>query len=369
MLQIAQPTVSRHLKTLADEGWVEARQDGRHRATTASRPSARRRSARPLAGRARRASGPPGPRGRRRRAARRRPGRSDASGPPSSSLGRRAVGRGFARSCSVRRADSRRSSGCWTPDWTVGDLGAGTGALAGLWRRSSPGSIGVDRSDAMLDGGPASARRASTTWSSATATSRRSRSPTASSTSPSSRSCCTTWWTRPHVLAEVRRALGPGGRVVIVDMRVHERGVGYAEEMGHVWPGFDPDRVAGWLEDGGLRRRPGPTCCPRIRPRADPCCSSPPPFPAERRHPRITILPTSKETCLHDRHRYPSGAHAAVAGADRPAFKVKDLSLAAWGRNEIRLAEQRDARPHGRAQRNTDPSSRSPASRSPAPST
>ena len=31
VLQIAQPTVSRHLKTLAAEGWVEARADGRNR--------------------------------------------------------------------------------------------------------------------------------------------------------------------------------------------------------------------------------------------------------------------------------------------------------------------------------------------------
>ena len=31
---------------------------------------------------------------------------------------------------------------------------------------------------------------------------------------------------------------------------------------------------------------------------------------------------------------------AARTAADRPAFKVRDLSLAAWGRNEIRLAEQ-----------------------------
>ncbi|MDT8341542.1 MAG: adenosylhomocysteinase, partial [Longimicrobiales bacterium] len=31
---------------------------------------------------------------------------------------------------------------------------------------------------------------------------------------------------------------------------------------------------------------------------------------------------------------------AAATGADRPPFKVRDLSLAEWGRKEIRLAEQ-----------------------------
>ena len=34
------------------------------------------------------------------------------------------------------------------------------------------------------------------------------------------------------------------------------------------------------------------------------------------------------------------GARKAASQAERPPFKVKDLSLAAWGRNEVRLAEQ-----------------------------
>ena len=34
------------------------------------------------------------------------------------------------------------------------------------------------------------------------------------------------------------------------------------------------------------------------------------------------------------------GASSLTTAADRPAFKVRDLSLAEWGRKEIRLAEQ-----------------------------
>ncbi|MEQ1737559.1 MAG: methyltransferase domain-containing protein [Rhodoglobus sp.] len=56
----------------------------------------------------------------------------------------------------------------------------------------------------------------------------------------------------PTVLAEVRRTLKPGGRLVLVDMRVHDRGPSYAEEMGHVWPGFEADRVGRWLQDAGF---------------------------------------------------------------------------------------------------------------------
>jgi hypothetical protein len=35
-------------------------------------------------------------------------------------------------------------------------------------------------------------------------------------------------------------------------MRLHERGPSYAEEMGHVWPGFEPERVSGWLAAAGF---------------------------------------------------------------------------------------------------------------------
>jgi hypothetical protein len=34
-------------------------------------------------------------------------------------------------------------------------------------------------------------------------------------------------------------------------MRPHDRGREYAEEMGHVWPGFPVERMASWLDDAG----------------------------------------------------------------------------------------------------------------------
>jgi ArsR family transcriptional regulator len=54
------------------------------------------------------------------------------------------------------------------------------------------------------------------------------------------------------VLAEAHRALRPGGRLVVLDMRAHERGVEYAEEMGHVWAGFEPARITEWLAEAGF---------------------------------------------------------------------------------------------------------------------
>ena len=54
------------------------------------------------------------------------------------------------------------------------------------------------------------------------------------------------------VLAEVRRVLEPGGRLLVVDMLPHERAE-YQQEMGHVWLGFDEDRLGKFLASAGLR--------------------------------------------------------------------------------------------------------------------
>jgi SAM-dependent methyltransferase len=53
------------------------------------------------------------------------------------------------------------------------------------------------------------------------------------------------------VVAEAARALGPGGRLLIVDMLPHERDE-YRATMGHLWLGFDEGQLAAWLGDAGL---------------------------------------------------------------------------------------------------------------------
>ena len=54
-----------------------------------------------------------------------------------------------------------------------------------------------------------------------------------------------------HALAEVARALKPGGRILIVDMLPHDR-ESYRQQMGHVWLGFREDHVRRMLADAGF---------------------------------------------------------------------------------------------------------------------
>lgn len=248
VLQIAQPSVSRHLKTLSDEGWVEARQDGRlrhYRFATDIDDSARE-----LWSLVR--------------------GRLDGDDPYAADSERAAAvlhdrrlrsAEFFARA--AERWDETREElfgrdvrfapllGLLDAGWTVGDLGTGTGALARLLAPFVERVVGVDRSDEMLS----AARHRLTDLENVEL---RSGSLEALPVEDGELDVAILSLVLhyvvdpPHVLAEVRRALRVGGRAVILEMRLHERGVGYAEDMGHVWPGFDPRQITTWLADAGM---------------------------------------------------------------------------------------------------------------------
>jgi ubiquinone/menaquinone biosynthesis C-methylase UbiE len=62
------------------------------------------------------------------------------------------------------------------------------------------------------------------------------------------------------VLAEMARVLAPGGRILVVDMLPHDR-IDYQQQMGHVWLGFSDETMRRYLTGAGfvdVRVRPLP---------------------------------------------------------------------------------------------------------------
>jgi len=135
--------------------------------------------------------------------------------------------------------------------WSVGDLGAGTGTLSARLAPFARRVIGVDRSEEMI----ATARaRVADLPNVELRQGDLEHLPIDSGSLDLAVLALVLHYVvdPPAVLAEARRVLAPGGRLVLLDMREHDLGVGYAEEMGHVWPGFEPARVAAWLTDVGF---------------------------------------------------------------------------------------------------------------------
>jgi ArsR family transcriptional regulator len=247
-LQLPQPTVSRHLRVLAEDGWVTARSDGTRRpyrriddlAPDQSRLWEIVREQLSADGRL----------------------AADLERAEAVLAQRQDRARDFFSASAERwdeiraelygiRADLLPLFGLLDPAWSVADLGAGTGVLASAIAPFVSRVVVVDRSPEMLS---AARRRLTGTDNVSFHQGELQALPLpAESIDLAMLSLVLHHVPEPDVvLEEVRRVLRPGGRLIIVDMREHDR-VELGEEMGHLWPGFDGPRMTRWLEDAGLR--------------------------------------------------------------------------------------------------------------------
>lgn len=247
ILQLPQSTVSRHLKVLADNGWVTSRTSGTSRFYRLSHDLAA--EATELWALVRKDVVAAGltlddqERGRIVRSARRDRSREFFA----SQAGRWDALRDDLFGA---HAETLGLFGLLDPDAVVGDLGTGTGAFISAVAPHVRTMIGVDASPEMLDA--AGVRLAHLPNVELRLGDVECLPIESDALDLAVMSLVLHYVPEPwDALREVARVLKPGGRLIVVDMRAHDREE-YLEEMGHQWPGFDEYQLEEWMATAGL---------------------------------------------------------------------------------------------------------------------
>ncbi len=243
---LPQSTASRHLRILVDDGWLDVRSEGTSRFYRVSdlAPDAQELWALVRG----ELEGSPGWAEDRERARSVVAARQDRS-------------RAFF-SASAERWDALRGElygtraellplfGLLEPGWVVGDLGAGTGALSAALAPFVARVVAVDRSAEML---AAARQRLEGLEGVELREGELEELPVEDGVlDVAVLSLALAYVPEPgRAVAEAARALVPGGRLVVVDMRPHEREA-QREEMGQIWAGFPEERLLTWMEAAGL---------------------------------------------------------------------------------------------------------------------
>lgn len=248
VFQLPQSTMSRHLKQLVDEGWLGWRAEGTSRryAMPAGRldPDARRLwqlvreqvSAMPAA-------------------------EQDAQRLASVLSQRRSASQRFFSSAAGEwdrlrgelfgaRAELLALLGLLDDNWTVGDLGCGTGQVSESIAPFVGRVVAVDDSPAMLG---AARSRLGGLSNVEVRSGEVERLPIGDGELDAAVLFLVLHFVPDpeRALAEVRRVLRPGGRLLVVDMMPHDREE-YRQGMGHLWLGFSAEQVGSLAEGAGL---------------------------------------------------------------------------------------------------------------------
>jgi ArsR family transcriptional regulator len=247
-MQLPQSTVSRHLKALADSGWVSARADGTSHLYTMTREELDA-AARRLWLLVREQVGPTpaAVQDQRRLQAALADRRTKSQEFFSSSAGQwdrlrdELYGERFHLGALAALAQD---------DWVLGDLGCGTGETSATLAPFVQHVIAVDASAAMLQ----AARKRLQAFDNVEL---RRGELEGLPIDDARLDAATMMLVLHHVseparaLAEVSRVLKPGGRLILVDMLPHDRD-SYRQQMGHVWLGFAEDQISGLIEEAGF---------------------------------------------------------------------------------------------------------------------
>lgn len=136
------------------------------------------------------------------------------------------------------------------PDWTVADLGCGTGQLLAELAPNVRRLIGVDNSAAMLK---AARRRLGEPENVDLRRGDLQALPIEDGSCDAALLILALTYVEnpPGVLREAARVLRPGGRVVVVDLLPHDRD-DFRVRMGQLWPGFSLNDVRTALHEAGL---------------------------------------------------------------------------------------------------------------------
>jgi ArsR family transcriptional regulator len=247
ILQLPQSTVSRHLKMLAAEGWLDARAEGTsryYRIATGSLDSTTRRMWQIVREEISHSNAAEQDARRMQVVLSERSSRSQQFFSSSAGQWDRMRQELFGRRADVALL------GLLDESWSVADLGCGTGAVTQTIAPFVERVIAVDESSAMLT---AARKRLSGLENVDIRNGRLESLPISDGEVDVALLFLVLHYVAEpeRVIDEAVRVLKPHGRLLVLDMMPHER-QDLRQTMGHLWQGFDRSVLGQWLEGAGL---------------------------------------------------------------------------------------------------------------------